>query len=448
MARGKLFNVKGDLFATGATFAGQSVVKFGSSLILTRILSPTAYGTIAILMSIVFILVMLSDIGFSVCIVRSTRGEERTYLNTAWTIRIIRAISNTVIMFLAAPLVARLYHAPTLTVPFRVLSLWFLIDGFESTAFPVAIRRKNSRIYMYSEFTGSVIAAVFTVVYCYFSRNFWGMLYGILVNRLMVVILSHRFYREIAPRIQWDRAAAKEIFEYTRFVMPSSALSLFLNQFDNAIFLRFFDFRLLGIYSLAGNIAAPVESLIGKASQMVLYPRCAHNFRTDRSTFSSKYYVENTKLFIATLAAPAAIGGAAHFLIRVLYDPRYAQAAEVLQAFMMRAVLKALSSPAEDMLIATGESRLVLVGNIYRVVWIIAGSLLGYHFFGFLGFTYGVALSGLPALVYYLRLQRRKGFLIGRYEIYKLAFACGIAVSAYLTSSLFLAIWPAFRIKP
>lgn len=443
----KLFNVRGDLFATAATFAGGTLIRLCSSLILTRILSPDAYGTIAILMSVVYILVMLSDIGFSVCIVRSVRGEEQGYLNTAWTIRLVRACVNTTIMYLAAPLIADLYHAPALTAPFRVLSVWFLIDGLESTAFPVAIRRKNSRVFMYTELFGSVISTIFTVVYCYYSRDFWGMLYGALVGRLVVVIVSHRFYREIRPRLQWDWAAAKEIFEYTRFVMPASMLSIFLNQFDKAVFLRLFDFRLLGIYSLAGNISGPVESLISKASQMVLYPRCAHNFRTDRNTFSLKYYLENTKIFIATLAAPAAIGGAAHFLITALYDPRYAEAAVVLQAFMVRAVVKAFASPAEDMLIATGESRLVLVGNVYRVAWMVGVSLLGYHFFGFMGFIYGIALSGLPALVYYFSLQHRKGLLIVKYELYRIAFVCGIALCAYFASSLFLHLLPGFKIR-
>lgn len=445
--KSKLINVKGDLFATGATFLCQAVVKLGSSLALTRILTPGAYGTMAVLMSIVFILAMLSDIGFSVCIVRSQRGEEQSYLNTAWTMRIGRAIVNATILFLGAPLVAMLYHAPILAAPFRVLSLWFLIDGLESTAFPLAIRRKNSRIVMYSELAGTTAAAIFTVIYCYFSRDFWGMVYGVLLNRLIVVCNSHRFYRELRPRLQWDRAAAKEVFEYTRFVMPSSILTIFLNQFDRAVFLRFFQLQLLGIYSLAGNISAPVESLITKASQMVLYPRCAHNFRTDRKTFALKYYVENAKLFIAVLAVPAAIGGAAHFIIRVLYDPRYAQSAEVLEAFMARAALLALASPAEDMLIATGESRLVLVGNVYRVIWMVGASLLGYYLFGFLGFVYGIALSGLPALIYYLWLQRRKGFLIARYEVYKVAFTCGVAISAYLASSALLSLWLALSSK-
>ncbi|HEX5461215.1 MAG TPA: oligosaccharide flippase family protein [Steroidobacteraceae bacterium] len=447
MSRFKFFNVRGDLFATGVQFSAQTGIKLISSLVLTRILEPSAYGTIAILMSVVAIFVLLSDIGFSVCIVRSVRGEDPSYLNTAWTMRIARAVVNASILFLAAPLIAELYHAPLLTAPFRVLSVWFLIDGFESTAFPLAIRRRNSRVYSYSELLGSFVAAIVSLVYCYFSRDFWGMLYGVIVNRLVVVIMSHRFYRELRPRIQWDWASAKEIFQFTRVVMPSSILTLFLNQFDRAVFLRLFDFRLLGIYSLAANIATPVESLIGRASQVVLYPRCAHNFRTDPHTFPLKYYLENTKLFIATLAIPAALGGAAHLVITTLYDPRYADAAAVLQAWMVRAVIKAFHSPAERMLIATGENRLVLVANVYRVIWIVGVSLLGYQFFGFLGFTYGVALSGIPALVYYWWLQHRKGMLIMKYELYKIGFSCGVATCTYFASSFIMILLPALGIK-
>ena len=447
MPKAKLLNVKGDLFATGASFVAQGFIKLFSSLILTRLLAPSQYGILALLMSIVFILLMLSDIGFSLCIVRDENGEQQSYLNTAWTMRIGRAIFHALFVLLFAPWIARLYAAPEITLPLRVLSLWFLIDGLESTSFPVSIRRKESRIFMYAETVGVAISAVFTVGYCYFSRDYWGMVWGTLVARLVSVIISHRIYPEIRPRLGWDRAAAKQIFRYTRFVMPSSILTLVSNQYDKAVFLRLFDLHLLGVYSLAVNITTPVEGLIGKASRMVLYPRCAHNFRLDKETFTRKYYLENVKLFVAILAIPAALGGGARLLIDALYDPRYAQAAGVLVAFMLRAALLALASPAEDMLFATGETSIILTGNVYRVIWMVAASLVGYRYFGFTGFVYGIALSGLPPLVYYLWLQAKKGMVIVRYEAYKFAFLGGVAACAYAGSRFVLMLSPGLRIK-
>jgi len=442
-----MINLRGDLFATAFTFFAQGVIKFGSTLILTRILRPEAYGIVTIVTSVIFIVGMISDVGMSVFIVRDPRGEDPRYLNTAWTIRLVRALINAALTLACAGLIARLYFAPALTLPLRVFSLWFIIDGFESTAFPLAIRRRNSRIVLYCELLATLIATIFSVVYCYFSRDFWGIVYGTLLNRLLLVVMSHGFYRELRPRLQYDRTAARDIFKYTRFVMPSSILTLLLDQFDKAAFLRLFDLPLLGIYGLAGNIAAPIEGLINRVSQMVVYPRCAHNFRTDRSTYALRYYTENLRLFAGTLALPAAVGGAGPLIVTLLYDPRYHRAGAVLQAFMVRATLSALASPAEQVLVAAGEVRVMLIGNLLRAIWVPVACLMGYHLFGFMGFAYGTALSALPALSYYLRMQWRKDFLIVRYEVYKLLYVCAVAALAYLASSVLLATVPISRIR-
>ncbi len=448
MRIGQFVNLKGDLFATTFTFAAQALIKFGSSMILTRILRPETYGVLTILMSIVFVVEMLADLGVNIFIIRDPNGDQPRYLNTAWTMRLARAVLNALVLVIFAPLIAdRFYHAPALALPLRVMSLWFVVGALESMAFPLAVRRKRSRIIVYAELLTAFVSTLFTVVYCHYSRDYWGMVYGTLLYRVMMTLISQYYYRENRPRVYWDRAAAAEVLKFTRYTMPSSALTLALSQWDKVVFLRLFDLNLLGVYGLGGNIAASVEALISKISQLVLYPRVAHNFRSDRDSFSLKYYTENLKLFGAILIIPAAVGGAAHFLISVLYPARYALAGSVLQAFMLRALLLAFAQPAEDLLIAAGEYQVILMGNVYRAAWLFAGSLLGYYLFGFMGFTYGVALSGLPPLTYYLWLQRSKGFMILRYELYKLMFVFGVALSAYATSSLLLFLFPAAHIR-
>jgi lipopolysaccharide exporter len=147
------------------------------------------------------------------------------------------------------------------------------------------------------------------------------------------------------------------------------------------------------------------------------------------------------------LILPAAICGGARLLIALLYDPRYAQAADVLQALILRAILLALASPAEDRLIAAGAFHVMLVGNIYRAIWMFGMSLTGYYLFGFMGFAYGAALSPLPSLLYYSWLQHKMGMMIARYELLKLVFIVCVALGAYAVSALILAHWPGIRIR-
>jgi lipopolysaccharide exporter len=445
----KVINFRGDLFATTFTFAIQAVIRLVSSLILTRVLLPEAYGIITILFSILYVIGNILDTNVTLFIVRDKNAEQPRYLNTAWTIRLIRSALSSAVLFVCAPLIAtKIYDLPTLILPLRVYSVWFLIEGFETMAFPLAIRRKQARLQMYSELAVSVLSTTFSIVYCYRYHTFWGIAFAMLLSRLLMTVLSHQFYRELRPRLFIDRTAAREILGYSKFTVPSSLLTLSLNQFDKVIFLRLFDLRLLGLYGIAGNIAGSVETLISKISQSVLYPRCAQNFRENPDTATRRYYGENTRLFAGIIAIPASISGAAHLIVTVLYDSRYSEAGSVLQALAIRAVLLSFASPAEDLLISAGQFHVILVGNLLRTAWIILGSLVGYYFLGFLGFIYGLSLSGLPPLVYYLWLQKSKGMLIVRYELYKVAFALCVGITTYLASTLFLALFPGFRIKP
>jgi O-antigen/teichoic acid export membrane protein len=448
MAAAKIVNLRGDLFATAASFALQAVIRLGSSMILTRFLNPEAYGIITIILSIAFVIELLADINVTLFIIRDENGEQPRYLNTAWTMRLGRAALNSAVLFIFAPVIASwIYQLPALTVPLRVFSVAFIVGALQSMSFAVAIRRKQARITMYSDLVSTLLSTAFTLVYCYYSRDYWGIVYGMLLQKALMSALSYLFFRELRPKLQFDWAAARQILGFTKFVMPSSLLTLASSQFDKIVFLRLFDLQLLGVYGLAGNIAGHVETLITKISQSVLYPRCAHNFRTDPENSTLKYYTENVKLFTIILVLPAAFCGAAQLIVSVLYPAGYSQAGTVLQAFMVRAALLALASPSEDLLIASGEYQVILHGNVFRTIGMIVGSLFGYYFFGFIGFIYGTALSALPPLVYYLWLQRKKGMLITKYEVYKAAFVLSAAACAYGASRLLLGIWPVVRIR-
>jgi hypothetical protein len=59
-----------------------------------------------------------------------------------------------------------------------------------------------------------------------------------------------------------------------------------------------------------------------------------------------------------------------------------------------------------------------------------------------MGFVYGAVMSGLPPLLYLLWLQRKKGFLNARYELYKVLFLAVVAVLAYVSSGLLMSVLP------
>jgi O-antigen/teichoic acid export membrane protein len=436
------FSLKSDLFATVFSFGAQGAIKLGSSVVMTRLLQPEAIGVITILMAILYVIEMIADMALTVVLIRHEKGDDPRYVNTAWTLRLARASLNCAVVFFGAPLIAHLYASSALTTALRVCSLWFPIAALESMSFPMAVRYRNSRVIVYSELAAMSISTIFTIAYTAYARNFWGMVYGTLLNRALMTVLSYRVYPNVRPRLQLDRQAARDLLHFSRFTMPSSLLTLALNQFDKIVLLRLFDLRLLGLYGVASNIGFQVEALTEKISNLVLYPRCADEFRTNPDSFAAGCY-RTTINQVASMLLPAAVlAGGARLLVAILYDPRYAQTGLILQALMLRAAFLALAAAPVNMLMAAGVYRVLPVGNIYRCAATILGALAGYYFFGFMGFVYGTALGGLPPLIYFLWMLRKQHLLIVRYELYRVALFLGVATSAYLISDLLLRLLP------
>ena len=114
-------------------YGGRELIRLANNLILTRLLFPEAFGFMAIVNVILLGLAMFADIGLPDKIVQSNRGEERRFLDTAWTLQILRGgFLFLVSCWLAWPL-ARFYDEPSLLGMLPVAGTALLIGGFRST---------------------------------------------------------------------------------------------------------------------------------------------------------------------------------------------------------------------------------------------------------------------------------------------------------------------------
>lgn len=436
----RFVNFKGELFTAAATSAGVAVVRLFSSVILTRLLYPEAFGLMTIVASIGFIVEMVSDVGIVGLTIRHEKGDDPKFFHTWWSVRLIRSFFNTGLLFLLAPYLAQWYGQPELTQVLRIFSLSFVIMGFESMAIPLSIRRRQTQKMHCVELGCLALSTCFSITWSYFSRDYFGILYAMLLNPLLMTVASYLFFADSRVRLSFNREALRAQFDFARYVMPSSVITLVVSQFDKILFLKFFNLQLMGLYGLAANMLTPVDALISRLSRNMLYPRCAENFRQDETTFVEKYYTESWKLHALALSVPALVCGAGTFIIHVLYDPRYAQAGLMVQLFAVRSVIHVFASTAEDLLVASGMLRVQLAGNIVRLFWLLPAALIGAHYFGLIGFLVAMMLDMAPTLAYYLRTLAKRGMVIWRYEGMRLLFtlilvACG-AFFAFMGSEL------------
>jgi lipopolysaccharide exporter len=356
-------------------------------------------------------------------------------------VRIVRCAVNASILLLGAPWIAQLLGSSELTDPLRVLALYFVANAIESMGFALALRHRRSPLVNYIGLGCTLVSTVFCIVYSYFARDHWGLIFAALLERLLHAVASHFIYPTMRPRFAWDRDTLREIFAFARYVLPTSMLTMALSQFERIVFLRLFDLRLMGVFGVASSVGGPVESLCMKISQVVLYARYAGTHREAPTRMREAFYAEGFKPMLLMFVLPALVGGAGQGLIDLLYDPRYAQAGFILQCFMVRALLLSYLRPREQMLTALGELAVQLHTNVLRALLIAPLVLGGFYLYGFTGFIAALAIEPLAAVLYACWRQHRLGLLDWRKDLQLALLAALLWLGAWAVSTGVFWLW-------
>jgi lipopolysaccharide exporter len=438
----RLVNFKGELFSSTFTYGVTAAVKLGSSLVLTRLLSPEAYGIFGILLSFLFMIELMSDVGTVGLLVRHERGNEVKFIHTIWTVRLIRCSLNFCLVFFGAPIIAALYKTPLLTSAFRTLSFWFLLMGAESMSFVLAQRDQRARIANYADMFSNATMAFFVIGVASVLKNHFALIYGALLQRALLMIASHFFYRKVGVGLAFDRQALADQFKFARYVLPSSLLTVVLSQYDKIVLLKLFNLTVLGVYGIAQNMLGPVTGIIVHNARVVLYARCAEYFRTNKETARSRYYTENRRLIMVGTILPAVVAGFSESIVSILYDTRYAMVGPILMITGLAAIIVAFQYASENLLVASGRSYIVLLSNAIRLCTVIPASLLGYYFFGFYGFLWFNLAATIPLLMYFYWEQKRSGLLDLASELRRMGEVLVIFLLCLGASHLVLKFFP------
>ena len=91
----KSLALKGSVWTLGGYGIAQ-LLRLVSNVVLAKLLFPEAFGLMVLVTIFMQGIAMFSDIGIIPSIIQNKRGDDPRFLNTAWTIQVIRDRKSTV----------------------------------------------------------------------------------------------------------------------------------------------------------------------------------------------------------------------------------------------------------------------------------------------------------------------------------------------------------------
>jgi O-antigen/teichoic acid export membrane protein len=384
---------------TLAGFGGAQVLRLGSSLVMTRLLFPEAFGLMALMTVFTHGLQMLSDLGIGPSIVQNKRGDDPSFLNTAWTLQILRGAALWVMIALVAIPAAGFYHQPQLAWLLPAVGLSVLISGFGSTALHTASRHlllgRLTVLEMLSQCVSIGVMVTWALVY----PSVWALVGGSLSSAVTRMVLSHRLIPQMRNRLQWDPQSVHSLLHFGKWIFASSALGFFGDQMDRILLPKLISFELMGVYAIAYTLSRLPDILVVTLSGGVAFPAIAQRTHLPREQLRS-LMLRNRRPFLCLLAvAVALLAGFGDYLVRALYDSRYHDAAWMLPILAMGLWPRMLASTTSPVLLAIGQPRYFVLAGFCRMLMIGLGLPAAYTAFGVAGAVTVAAMGSLAEYV-------------------------------------------------
>lgn len=394
-------------------FGLSQVIRLGGNIVLTRLLAPELFGILTIARVFYLGLGLFSDVGLEPAIIRSRRSNEPAFLNTAWTIQIIRSVILAVLSAMIAYPVSVIYKQPALLYIIPVVGLLSVPDGCRSTSLTILGKDLQQKKLAIMELTVQVASLVIMVVAAYFYRSIWSLLVGDLVGAVMRTVWSHAINREHPNRWGIEKDALGELLNFGKWILLSTAMMFLATQADRFVLGKLFSMAWFGVYSVALNLADLPRQIINRLNEKVIYPLITKYGSLSHGELRDKMSRPRWKLLLGLAALLACFGSFGDIAINILYDSRYWAAAWMLplMAFGMWPLM--LRSTIEGSLLAIGKPKYAAAGNFAKFIYLVTVLPLSFRIGGESGAILAIALNDLPSyLIVTFGLSRERLSLV------------------------------------
>lgn len=407
--------LKGSAITLVTHFASTGI-RFGSNLLLTRILLPEHFGLMALVNVFLIGLHLFSDIGVGPNIIQSRRGDDPLFLNTAWTVQAIRGVMLWGFSCLLAWPLARFYDTPALLGLIPVAGFGAVIGGLESTRLFTQNRHLAFGGIALVEIISQVAGVIVTLAGAWWTRSVWALVAGAMVGATTKTVLSHLLLPGIANRFGWDADARKQLFDFGRWIFVSTAFTFLASQSDRLVLGKLFPAALLGLYAIAANLAALPMQIIGQLANRVFYPVVASAMRRDDYDVAS---IRRARARLLMVIAPAMGMGIAMSppMVQLLYDVRYHDVGPLVSLLLVGTWLSAIGTSYATIVLAAGQPKYMSFGNALKFVLFIGPVFFVSDRFGVRGVALLLSLAELGVIAALLVGCRGLGVITWQAEI-------------------------------
>lgn len=334
-------------------------------ILLARILAPSDFGIIAIVIVFITISRLFIESGFNVALIQKKEADDLDY-SSVFYLSLFFAFLMYGLIYFSSPIIAKFYGDSQLIMVLRVLSITLFFGALNSVQNSFVVRHMMFKKLFISSLSAIIISGFIGIVAALLDLGVWALVLQQLANQFFATLIL-LFTIKWRPNLIFSISRLKSLFSFGWRVLVSKLINtLYLNMIT-LIIGKTYTPNILGYYNRGEQLPRIVVENIDGSLQTVLFPKFSseqdNNTRLKaivrRSIVTSSFMIFPMMIGMAAVAEP---------LIKVILTDKWLPSVPFLQIVCLSYAFTPIQSANLQAINALGRSDITLRLEIVKKV--------------------------------------------------------------------------------
>lgn len=343
------------------------IVSFIVSIVIARILGPSEYGVVAMVMVFTTIAQVFVDGGFNSALVQKKNADILDFSTVLFFSLCFSIVLYTLLFFLA-PFISNFYgnQYDQLAPVLRVLGLTLIIFAVNSVQAAYVQKKMLFKNFFWARLVGTVISGVSGIIMALMGYGVWALVAQHIIASVINTFTLF-FVTKKTPILAFSFSRLRGLMGFGLNVLASNVLIRLYVELRSLIIGKLYSASDLACFNRGKQYSSLLMSNIDGTLGSVLYPRMV----IDQDDFSKvKNFLRKSLRTSMLLTSPLLMGLAAmgEPLIRLMLTDKWIESVPYLQIFCFTNLFMPLSNVNNQAIRAIGKSNAILKVEVVRKV--------------------------------------------------------------------------------
>lgn len=340
------------------------IVQFVLSIIIARLVSPTEYGILAILMVFINIPQVFIDSGLGNALIYRNKMDEDS-MQTTFSFNLAVSSAFVVLMFFAAPFIESFYNLPKLSLYIRTTSIVLLTNSLIVVPTAILKIKLDFKPLSVANVCSTILSGIIGVAMAYGGFGIWALI-GQLMSRSIILAFMLVFNCKWMPKLHFKKQAFLPLYRYGINIFCVGMITKFTDEGISFLIAKKLSPWNLGIYTRSLQFASFSQASFSAVIQTVMFPSFSA-IKDNKEKFHQVF--RDAIEYQAAFSMPLwfALALLAKPIVLLLLTEKWIAVVPLLQIICMGKLLVLVGNITEQILMAKGRSDLFLRQQIFKM---------------------------------------------------------------------------------